>query len=196
MGASYLVAGLGNPGKEYENTRHNIGFMTVDKLARDYGVKISAKKFNALFSDIRIGTKSVILAKPQTFMNKSGNAIRNIRDYYKIQSRDIIVVHDDIDLAMGQIKIKQKGGHGGHNGIRSIMEVLGGGEFIRLRIGIGRSESGNNVTNHVLGEFTNKEKEFLPEIIVTARDAIVSILCKGAEVSMNDFNNHRSVITS
>jgi PTH1 family peptidyl-tRNA hydrolase len=169
-----LVVGLGNPGKKYEGTRHNAGFMVLDRIAQDSGISLNKAKFDAVFGRGAIENIDVILAKPMAFMNRSGPPV--------------LVIHDDIDLAFGRIKIKEKGGHGGHNGIRSIMDAFGGGDFSRLRIGVGRSEAGESVTDHVLGRFSADKAEMLSRIISGARDAAVEILCSGTRAGMNLFN--------
>jgi PTH1 family peptidyl-tRNA hydrolase len=186
-----MVAGLGNPGDKYGNTRHNIGFMAADELAAGFGLSFQDSRWNAQIARGEIEGIKVILAKPMSFMNLSGMPLYRIADYYKIKSEDVIVIHDDIDLAFGNIKIKEKGGHGGHKGVRSIMESFGGGNFIRLRIGVGRSETGLSVANYVLDSFSAKEQPVLHEVIKRAKDAAVTVLCKGAKVGMNEFNNKR-----
>jgi len=184
-----LVAGLGNPGDKYENTRHNAGFRVIDNLAAGVGLSFQTSRWDAQIARGEIKGVKVILAKPMSFMNLSGLPLYGIADYFKIQSNDMIVIHDDIDLAFGNIKIKEKGGHGGHKGIRSIMESFGGGDFTRLRIGVGRSETGLSVANYVLDSFSAKEQDLLHKVITRAKDAVVTVLCKGAKVGMNEFNN-------
>ena len=183
-----LVVGLGNPGKKYEDTRHNAGFMVVDRLAQDSGISLNKAKFDAVFGRGAIENIDVILAKPMAFMNRSGPPAQQLAHFFRIQSRQMLVIHDDIDLAFGRIKIKEKGGHGGHNGIRSIMDAFGGGDFSRLRIGVGRSEAGESVTDHVLGRFSADKAEILSRIISGARDAAVEILSNGTKAGMNLFN--------
>lgn len=185
----YLVLGLGNPGDAYKNTRHNVGFMVVDALAEAFSVSCEKKKFDALFGRGVIEGAEVILAKPMSYMNRSGLPAGGIMSYFGISGKDMVVIHDDIDLAFGRIKIKEKGGHGGHNGIKSLTDTLGGGEFSRLRIGTGRPEAGKDVADYVLGRFGPDETKVLPEIIRTARDAVVTILCKGTKEGMNRFNS-------
>jgi len=183
-----LVVGLGNPGEKYKDTRHNAGFMVADKIARDYGIALGRKKFDTDFGRGLVEDVDVILAKPMTFMNRSGPSLQMLAHYFRIPSEDMAVIHDDIDLAFGRLKIKEKGGHGGHNGIRSIMDAFGGGGFARLRIGVGRSEAGASVTDHVLGKFSGDNAEMLPRIVTGARDAVVEILCRGTKAGMNLFN--------
>ena len=192
---SILVVGLGNPGKKYEGTRHNAGFMVVDRIAQDFGISLNKAKFDAVFGRGSIENIDVILAKPMAFMNRSGPPVQQLAHYFRIQSREMLVIHDDIDLAFGKIKIKEKGGHGGHNGIRSIMDAYGGGEFMRLRIGVGRSEAGENVTGHVLGRFSDDKAEMVTRIIAVARDAVVTVLCEGIKAGMNAFNRKDLLIT-
>lgn len=188
----HLVVGLGNPGKEYEKTRHNIGFMVVDRLAQAYGIPLKKTKFNAIYGQGTIEKKSVILAKPQAFMNRSGLPVRQISDYFGIDSRKMLVIHDDIDLAFERIKIKEKGGDGGHRGIRSIISAFGMREFARVRIGIGRATEDlgerGDVVNHVLGRFYKEEAPKLNEILNRAQDAVATVLGKGIVDGMNRFN--------
>lgn len=183
-----LIAGLGNPGPEYENTRHNAGFMLVDKLAGEFGISINKNKFDVNYGRGVIEGLSVMLAKPMAFMNRSGWPVQQLAAYFRINSKDLIVVHDDIDLAFGRLKIKEKGGHGGHKGLKSIIHAVGDDEFVRLRIGVGRSEAGSDVTDHVLGPFFDDESEQLDSVLIRARDAVVTILTEGSKVGMNRFN--------
>jgi len=189
-----LVVGLGNPGREYEQTRHNAGFMTVDNIGQAFSISLDKRKFNTVFGKGLIEGVDVMLAKPMAFMNKSGPPVQNLAGYFKILYKDMLVIHDDIDLDFGRIKIIEKGGHGGHNGVRSLMDAFGGGDFSRLRIGIGRS--GTDVTNHVLGKYSADESKILDQVITRSRDAVVTILCKGIKDGMNRFNNQRTVFTS
>ncbi len=183
-----LVVGLGNPGKTYENTRHNAGFMVADKIARDFNIVFDKAKFDADFGRGPIETVDVILAKPMTFMNRSGPPLQKLAHYFRIPGEDMLVIHDDIDLAFGRIKIKEKGGHGGHKGLKSILNAIGEDEFMRLRIGVGRSETGNSVSDHVLGPFYDDELKRLDALLKRARDAVVTILTEGPTVAMNRFN--------
>jgi PTH1 family peptidyl-tRNA hydrolase len=191
-----LVVGLGNPGNTYKNTRHNVGFMVVDQISEVFSIAFVKQKFDTIFARGSIDGVEVILAKPMAFMNRSGPQVQKIAGYYRILSEDMLVVHDDIDLAFGRIKIKEKGGDGGHKGVRSIIDAFGGGNFVRLRIGVGRPEAGISAADYVLGKFTIKEKKLLHRIITEARDAVGTILCKGAKEGMNRFNNKRIVISS
>ena len=183
-----LVVGLGNPGTDYAQTRHNAGFMVADELAGKFGLGFDKHKFDTVFGRGRIDRVPVVLAKPQAFMNRSGLPVKMLADFFKIPSEAMLVIHDDIDLAFGRLKIKEKGGHGGHNGIRSLIDAFGADCFVRLRIGVGRSGSDRSVSDHVLGRFSAQETEFLDRIITTARDAVVTILCHGTKTAMNQFN--------
>ena len=191
-----LVVGLGNPGARYENTRHNAGFMTADRIARDFNISFDKRKFDCAFGRGFIEDVEVLLAKPMAFMNRSGPPIQKLAHFFRIQCKEMVVIHDDIDLVFGRLKIKEKGGHGGHNGIRSLMDAFGGGDFVRLRIGVGRSELGDNVTDHVLGRFSEQNAEFLTRIISGGRDAVVTVLCKGTKAGMNLFNGKDLAITA
>jgi PTH1 family peptidyl-tRNA hydrolase len=184
-----LVVGLGNPGARYAGTRHNIGFRVLDRLAADFAIEVGREKFSAAFGRGRIEGLDVVLAKPLAFMNRSGPPVRSLAEFFRISSRDVLIVHDDIDLAYGRLKIKEKGGHGGHNGVRSLMDAFGGGDFTRLRVGIGRSETAQQpVADYVLDHFTRDEAAALPGVIERAREAVVTILCKGTKIGMNQFN--------
>lgn len=187
-----LVVGLGNPGEEYRNTRHNIGFMAVEHIADAFSISLSKKKFNLIYGQGMVEGIPVVFAKPQPYMNLSGLPTRQIADYFRIQRRDILVIHDDIDLAFQRIKLKAKGGDGGHNGVRSVMDAFGGDEFVRVRIGVGRgieaSGGSDNVVGHVLGRFGSEETRLLPQVLTLAQDAVVTILREGIVIGMNKFN--------
>ena len=182
------MVGLGNPGKNYQDTRHNAGFMVADKIAHDFSIEFNNKKFDLVFGRGFVEDSEILLAKPLTFMNRSGPPVQKLAHYFRIQCEDMLVIHDDIDLVYGRLKIKEKGGHGGHNGIRSLMDVFGGGDFMRLRIGVGRSEAEEGVTGHVLGRFSAEQSQLLARIISSARDAVVTVLGQGTKVGMNLFN--------
>ncbi|MCP4623527.1 MAG: aminoacyl-tRNA hydrolase [bacterium] len=183
-----LVVGLGNPGNTYQDTRHNAGFMVADKIAQDFNIEFNNKKFDLVFGRGSVEGVEILLAKPLAFMNRSGPPVQKLAHYFRIQCEDMLAIHDDIDLAYGRLKIKEKGGHGGHNGIRSLMDAFGGGDFVRLRIGVGRSEAGEGVTGHVLGRFSAEQSQLLAKIITSARDAALTVLSHGAKVGMNLFN--------
>ena len=189
-----MVIGLGNPGEAYSRTRHNTGFMVVDALSDAYTIPLNKTKYDTVFGRGTVEGMDVLLAKPMAYMNRSGFPVQHLSHYFRILREDLLVVHDDIDLEFGRLKIKEKGGHGGHKGLRSIMDALGGGDFTRLRIGVGRPEAGRQVTDHVLGGFSNDEAKVLDRIVLTAREAVVTILCKGTREGMNRFNNSRTQI--
>lgn len=184
-----LLAGLGNPGDQYSRTRHNIGFDVIDALAGRSGCRVDKEKFNAAYTGTRVGLQDILLVKPLSYMNKSGIPIQKLASYFRIDVADIIVVHDDMDLAFGNIKIVQGRGHGGHNGIRSIIDSFGQNECIRVRVGIGRPGSDGSVTGHVLGKYTPDEQACLDRVIDDACDACLSILEKGVVKAMNMVNS-------
>jgi PTH1 family peptidyl-tRNA hydrolase len=188
--SAVLVAGLGNPGFQYEKTRHNSGFLVIDALADLHRIPIGQNKFDVLFGRGKIGDRDVLLAKPQAFMNRSGPPLRRLADYFRIQREAMVIVHDDIDLAYERLKINEKGGDGGHKGIRSIIEAFGSGEFGRVRMGIGRSEKGTDVVGHVLSGFSREEREVLDAFIQRTCQAVETIVCQGINVGMNRFNRN------
>ncbi len=185
-----IIVGLGNPGPKYEKTRHNIGFIVVDHLAEAYHLRFHSgkKSFKSETATGTIDHSKVLLVKPLTFMNNSGEAVKAILDFYKSKPEDVLVVHDDLDLPLGRIRIVKKGGAGGHNGIRSIIAHVGTQNFPRLRIGIGRPQNEIPVENYVLSPFSRQERELLEKIIKTSTEAIITILRKGIDIAMNQFN--------
>ena len=183
-----LIAGLGNPGKEYAQTRHNIGFLVVEALASKSSLVIDKSRFDSEYVKARIKGKDVFLVKPLTYMNRSGIPIHKFASYYKIDIEDIVIVHDDMDLAFGKIKIVKSRGHGGHNGVRSIIDAFGKKDCVRIRIGVDHPGSGANITGHVLGGFSPDEKKMLDQCIDTASDACLCIIENGVTAAMNLFN--------
>jgi len=180
----FLVVGLGNPGDEYEHTRHNIGFMVVDELARRWKAAGWREKFGGELAQ----AKAIVMLKPQEYMTLSGQAVQRTQAFYKIEPSQTIVVHDEIDLPFGKLRVKVGGGHGGHNGLRSIIQSAGDA-FIRVRCGMGKPDGGKEkVTGHVLGGFSKAEKTELPFLIGGAADAVQLILDKGATAAMNKVN--------
>jgi PTH1 family peptidyl-tRNA hydrolase len=184
----WIIAGLGNPGRSYALTRHNVGFMVIDRLAETAGIPMTHKKFESLIGSGSIEHTNVILVKPQAFMNVSGPPIQRLSSYFSVPYEHILVIHDDIDLNFGQLKLKMKGGHGGHKGIKSIMDAFGCGDFPRIRIGIGRPGAEVEVTDHVLGRFYPEEAELVQPTLKAASDAAMMIINKGITQGMNHFN--------
>lgn len=184
----YIIAGLGNPTKEYEKTRHNAGFCTLDALADKIGTDISEKKHKALFGKGMIGFEKVILAKPQTYMNASGESLRELADYYKVDADHIIIVYDDISLEPGQLRIRLKGSAGGHNGIKSIIAHLGTQEFPRVKVGVGEKPKGMDLADYVLGRFSKGEQEIMDEAYRAAAEAVCMMINEGGEAAMNHYN--------
>ena len=182
-----LIVGLGNPGPEYELNRHNIGFIVIDDLACKHKIDISKKKELCMIGSGTIEGSQVILAKPQTYMNKSGFGVVRLLNYFKIEPKELVVVHDDLDLEFGQLKIKETGGHGGHNGVRSIMEVLSSPDFVRLRVGIGRPPGRMPAEKYVLSNFSETDEE-LSELIETCVSAVETIITDGIILAMNRFH--------
>lgn len=194
----WLIAGLGNPGTKYALHRHNIGFMAVDTFIRS--IEIENKKSIPEKSEMKglsyhltlvddKASEKVILCKPQTFMNLSGDTVRGLMDFYKIEAPNLIVLHDEIELPFKQMKVQVQRGHGGHNGVRDIHEKLGHNNYYRIRLGIGRPAGQMEVSNHVLGNFSKEEVAELPDFLHSALDAIESLIFKGYEKTANKFNS-------
>lgn len=184
-----LIAGLGNPGREYDNTRHNIGFKTIDSLADKYGIEVSDKKHKGLVGKGTIGANKVILVKPQTYMNASGECLREVCDYYKIDPEtEVIVIYDDITLDVGSIRVRPKGSAGGHNGMKSIIAHLGTEGFSRIRVGIGEKPSRMDLADWVLGHFPESDKENLRVAMEKAEEALLLLLEDEVDEAMNRFN--------
>lgn len=194
----HLIAGLGNPGAEYRKTRHNVGFMIADDIASAWDIQFKKRDVlpNVLFGKAQICGRNVVMAKPTAFMNLSGPPVFGLMKYFDIPCEDMIVVHDDIDLVLGRIKIMEKGGHGGHKGVKSMIDAIGSEHFTRIRIGVGRSEFGASVTDHVLGKFSSEELKIFEQIREKACSAVETILCHGVKEGMNRFNTNRFTISS
>ncbi|NQS75739.1 MAG: aminoacyl-tRNA hydrolase [Peptococcaceae bacterium] len=184
-----LIVGLGNPGREYAGTRHNIGFMVIDRLAHKLGVKVGRKKFKALFGQAQIGSKKVLLAKPQTYMNLSGQAVSALLRWHKLGPADLIVVFDDMDLPPGKLRIRPNGGSGGHKGIESIIISLGTKGFARLRIGVGKPTDPNfDGAGYVLSRLAEEDIKTYAQSVNLAVEAIHSLINVGVERAMNEYN--------
>lgn len=186
----YLIVGLGNPGCEYENTRHNIGFDVIDYIAKENNININKEKFKGNYGDGFINGEKVILLKPLTYMNLSGESIREISNFYKIDNKNIIVIYDDISLDVGRMRIRPKGSAGGHNGIKSIIANLGTEEFPRIKVGVGQPKG--NLVSHVLGKFSKEERDILEKVIEASEKAALCIMDKGANDAMNKFNSFKA----
>ena len=186
----YIIAGLGNPTKEYDNTRHNIGFAAIDALADKYGISVSDMKNKALMGKGVINGNKVMLLKPLTYMNLSGEAIRAAVDYYKIDEKsELIVIYDDISLDVGQLRIRKKGSAGGHNGIKNIILHLGHDTFQRIKIGVGEKPKGYDLADYVLGHFSTEDRAKVEEAIGHAMDATVLMMQGEVDKAMNDYNS-------
>jgi len=184
----YLVIGLGNPEEEYNNTRHNMGFNVINKIAKKNEISISRNKFEGLYGDGIIENNKIMLIKPQTYMNLSGKSIKQYIDFYKIDIDDIIVIYDDIDIDTGVIKIRKNGGPGTHNGMKSVVHELGTDQFARIRVGIGAPKYDEDLINYVIGHIPEEEKEILDKGVEQASEAVIEIIKNGIECAMNRFN--------
>jgi PTH1 family peptidyl-tRNA hydrolase len=186
-----VIVGLGNPGKKYENTRHNIGFAALDYIAEKEGIDINTGKHKALVGTGYMGGEKVLLVKPQTFMNLSGESLRPIMDFYKLEPEDFLVIFDDIDLDVGRLRIRKKGSAGGHNGIKSIISHLGSMEFPRIKIGVGAKPKGYDLADYVLGHFTGADREILAEEFDSVYDAAKLIVGDDITEAMNRHNKKK-----
>lgn len=185
----YIIVGLGNPTKEYENTRHNIGFDVIDKLGEQFSISVLEKKHKALIGKGMINGHKVILAKPQTYMNLSGESVRELMDYYKIEEEnELIVIYDDISLDVGQLRIRKKGSAGGHNGIKNIIQHLGHDVFKRVKMGVGEKPKGYDLADYVLGHFSKEERAVMDESIPLAIKAVELMLEEKTDEAMNLYN--------
>ena len=186
----FIIVGLGNIGEQYANTRHNIGFDSVDYIANKYNIDINRKKFKGVYGEGFIEGEKVILIKPSTFMNLSGECVREILDFYKLTNEDIIVLYDDISLDVGKIRIREKGSAGGHNGIKNIISHLGTDKFSRIKIGVGQPKG--DLINHVLGNFSKEEREVLEESLDVTKLAVDEIIKSNISSAMNKYNGFKA----
>ena len=185
----YLIAGLGNPGKQYEATRHNMGFDVIDKLVEEFNVPQAGVKFNAMYGKGRIGGEPVILMKPLSYMNLSGGPIRDMANYFKIDPEtELIVIYDDIDTEPGQLRVRKKGRAGGHNGIKSIIQQLGTQNFMRVRVGVGAKPKDWDLADYVLGRFDRDDRQLVEDAQDRACEAVEMILADSVDAAMNKFN--------
>ena len=186
-----LIVGLGNPGKEYENTRHNSGFCVMDAIAKECNVEINQKKFKALVAQTRIGKESVLLMKPQTYMNLSGEALIQAVNFYHIDIKDILVIYDDLDLPVGKIRLREKGSAGGHNGIKNIIANLGSSVFPRIKVGVGEKPKGYDLADYVLGKFSKEDRVLMEEGYDLACEASALIMQGAINQAMNEYNQKK-----
>lgn len=186
----YVIAGLGNPESKYESTRHNVGFLALDRLEKLLNIEINQKKFDGLFTQTIYNGSKLYLIKPLTYMNLSGRSVAEIKNYYKIEASNLIVIHDELDLLFGKIKIKIGGGTAGHNGIKSIVNSLGDNSFVRIRVGIGKPPTGQDGSSYVLSNFSRKEMNELEDSVLDqACDAALEIVSNGVKSAMNKINS-------
>lgn len=187
----YIIVGLGNPGKEYVNTRHNIGFDVIDKLAEQENIGVLEKKHKALIGKGYVAGQKCILAKPCTFMNLSGESVRELVDYYKVdEMTELIVISDDISLDVAKIRVRKKGSAGGHNGLKNIIQHLGHDTFCRVKMGVGEKPKGYDLADYVLGHFSKEERKKMDDAAERATEAIRTMITQGADSAMNQFNSN------
>lgn len=187
----YLIVGLGNPGTDYAATRHNIGFDMITYLCDKHGISMRSKENKAIVGKGVINGQRVMLAQPQTFMNLSGESVRALMDYYKLDLEDLIVIYDDISLEVGQIRVRPKGSAGGHNGIKNIIQHLGTQEFARIKIGVGGKPEGGDLVKHVLGRFSKEEDGMLRDVFALAEEAVLAMMDDSVESAMNKVNGRK-----
>lgn len=186
----FLVVGLGNPGKKYDCTRHNAGFITIDNLAENLGVKINKLKFKSLIADARIGDKKILLMKPDTFMNLSGEAVIQAMNFYKIPPENVVIILDDVTLDVGKMRIRRKGSHGGQNGMKNIIYLSGSDNFPRIKIGVGKKPHPEyNLADWVLSSFTSSEAKVLADVVKNACGAVELIVKGETDKAMNLYNS-------
>lgn len=188
-----LVVGLGNPGKEYINTRHNMGFLVIDEICKNQNVTLDKKKFSGEYTKCKIDNEDIILLKPMTYMNLSGKSVNECAEFYKIKHEDIIIIYDDIDIPITEVKIKKKGSAGSHNGMKSVIEIIGTSEFPRVRVGIGTPEYKNDLINYVIGKVQEEEFKTLRLGVMKAKDAVYYIIEKGIDNAMNSINQKGAI---
>lgn len=189
----YIIVGLGNPTRQYEHTRHNVGFDAIDYMIDKYDIMYSGVKHQAMYGKGRIGSKKVIVAKPVTYMNLSGEAVRQLTDYYKIDpEHELIVIYDDVSLAPGQLRIRKKGSAGGHNGIKNIISELGTQNFLRIKLGVGEKPKGWDLADYVLGRFPKAEQALVDQAVERCVDAVAMILAGDVDAAMNECNRKQT----
>ncbi|TYQ14609.1 UNVERIFIED_CONTAM: PTH1 family peptidyl-tRNA hydrolase [Acetivibrio alkalicellulosi] len=191
MNQMFVVVGLGNPGKKYDDTRHNVGFYVVELLSMRHKIKVSKLKFKALYGEGVIGENKVLLVKPQTYMNLSGESVRDIIQWYKVPIENIILVYDDIDLPVGRLRLRPKGSAGTHNGMKSVIYQIQSEDFPRVRVGIDKPPEGWALADYVLSKFSKEETKKIAETISKASDAVETIIKSGIDQAMNEFNKDK-----
>lgn len=185
----YLIAGLGNPGRQFEKTRHNMGFDVIDEIIESHRIPQTGVKFDAMYGKGMVGGEKVILMKPLSYMNRSGGPIRAMADYFKVDAEtEVIVIYDDIDLEPGQLRIRKQGSAGGHNGMKDIIEKLGTQKFIRVKVGVGAKPKGWDLADYVLSRFSDSDRRLVDDSICRAAKAVEMILNQSADAAMNEFN--------
>lgn len=190
----FIIVGLGNPTRQYEHTRHNVGFDTIDYLIDKYHIPYSGVKHQAMYGKGMIGSQKVIVAKPMTYMNLSGESVRELADYYKVDPQsELLIIYDDISLEPGQIRVRKKGSAGGHNGIKNIIAQLGTQNFYRIKVGVGEKPKGWDLADYVLGRFSDEERKLVDEAIGRAADAVKMILDEDIDTAMNEYNRKQRV---
>ena len=193
MDSFFIIVGLGNPGRKYDGTRHNVGFDVIDELVDRFHIGGPEKFGKSMIGKGRIGDRKVILVKPMTYMNLSGEAVQEIVHYFKVDpGRDLVVISDDIDLEVGQLRIRKKGSAGGHNGLKNIVQHLGNGDFTRIRVGVGgKPDPGYELMDYVLGHFSGEDRKVMEEAVSKAADAVACMVTDGVDLAMNRFNTPR-----
>ena len=186
----FLIVGLGNPGSQYEDTRHNIGFKVLDNIAQEYNIDINRQKFKGMYGEGFINGEKVILLKPSTYMNLSGESVKEVLDFYKLSNEDILVIYDDISLDVGRLRIREKGSAGGHNGIKNIIAHLGTDVFPRIKVGVGQPDV--DLVNYVLGKFSKEEMDVLSESIEASTKAVKEIISNDVKSAMNIYNGFKA----
>lgn len=184
----YLIAGLGNPGKQYTSTRHNIGFSAIDCISQKHNIDVSKTKYKGIIGEGTIAGEKVILLKPQTFMNLSGESVREAATFHKIPPENVIIIHDDISLPAGTLRIREKGSAGGHNGLKSIIAHLNSQDFPRMKIGVGAPQPDKDLADYVLGRFSKEEEKILSEVLDRVCDAVSEYIKNGAKSAMSRYN--------
>jgi PTH1 family peptidyl-tRNA hydrolase len=186
-----IIVGLGNPGTHYRMSRHNIGFQVVERVAQIDHISIRTKRFSSLYGTGWINSQQVVLSKPMTFMNRSGEAVKKATDFFHLRLEDVVVIHDDLDLPFGRLRFKRRGGDGGHQGVRSIIERMGGNSFLRLKVGIGRPRQDIDSADYVLDVFDKIEQSLLDQILSQAAESLKVMLLEGVEKAMNQYQKKK-----